>query len=238
MNPTTEKSSASSSVLPPSVLTKHQVKAFGPVPISGYGAGGMITASVRYDDQCGNGHNTFSITAEVRTNASRRRQDIQAGGCLHGEIAKHFPELAPLIKWHLCSSDGPMHYVANTLYHAGDRDCHGLRKGEFRQHTSRGKYQANGVEGIPNWVLKDAPKTDVYAAEKPAPVTLEWVPYGRTGEGKVREFDHARSSAVWPEATDEQLSQEPAALEAALLARLPALMAEFRAAVESLGFNY
>jgi hypothetical protein len=43
---------------------------------------------------------------------------------------------------------------------------------------------------------------------------------------------------VWPEATDEELMQEPKALEAALLARLPGLLREFRAAVESLGFVY
>lgn len=41
-----------------------------------------------------------------------------SGGCIHDEVAKHFPELAHLIKWHLSSTDGPMHYVANTVYWA------------------------------------------------------------------------------------------------------------------------
>lgn len=224
----------------PSILTENQVKICGPKAIMGYGAGGMIIAHVRYDDQCGNGHNTFSITGSIVTNASRRRGDIEAGGCIHEEIAHHFPELAPFIKWHLCSSDFPLHYISNTLYLAGERDCWGLKKGEFRQHTSRGKYQHNGIEGVPNWRLEiseELPR-DVYQAEKPAPVTLEWKAYGRTGEGKARELASARSTAIWPEATDEQLSQEPEALRAALMARHPALMAEFRAAVESLGFTY
>lgn len=224
--------------IPQSVLTEKQVKTYGPRFIAGYGPGAQITAKVRHDGQCGNGHNTFSITAEIVTPASRRRNDIEAGGCLHDEVARIFPELAPFIKWHLTGTDAPMHYVANTLYHAGDRDCHGLRKGEFRQHTSHGKHQNGGVEGVPCWELKDPETREIYAHEKPAPVVLEWQPNGRTGDGKERDLNAARSCAVWPEATDEELTQEPEALRAALSARLPAMMAEFKASVESLGFVY
>lgn len=93
-------------------------------PIRGYGKGAEIRAEIRFDDSCGNGHNTFAITAEVRRPKAR---DCDACGCLHDDIAAVFPELAPLIKWHLVSTDGPMHYPANALYHAGDRDCDGLR---------------------------------------------------------------------------------------------------------------
>jgi uncharacterized protein Usg len=142
-------------------------------PISGYGAGGQITVSVRFDDECKNGHQTFSITADVYTTASRRRHDCQACGCLHDDIAAIFPELAPLIKWHLTSTDGPMHYVANTCHHAGDR--------------------------IP------------------------------------RDLAAARSCAVWPEATDEQLCAPREELEAALTARLPGLIAAFRADMTAAG---
>jgi len=56
------------------------------------------------------------------------------------------------------------------------------------------------------------------------------------GEGKARELDAARSSAIWPDATDEDLTAP--GLEDRLLARLPKLMQEFRAAVESLGFTF
>jgi hypothetical protein len=31
-------------------------------------------------------------------------------------IAAVWPEFAHLLKWHLTSTDGPMHYIANTLY--------------------------------------------------------------------------------------------------------------------------
>lgn len=230
-----------------SKLTKSQKRRWI-APIKYGGEDCQIIAIVRYDDECGNGHNTFSVTGEIagpvqyaeNAHGSRRMipdSRIRACGCIHDEIARAIPELAPYIKWHLCSSDGPMHYPANALYHAGDRDCWGLRKGEFRQHTSRGK-QNNGVAGVPNWVLKipEDIKTDVYATDKPPPVTIEWQPYGMTGEGKERDFAAARSCAIWPEATDEQLSSPD--LKQMLEARLPALMIEFRAAVESLGFTW
>ena len=45
-----------------------------------------------------------------------------------------------------------------------------------------------------------------------------------------------RSSAVWPEATDEDLLAT--GLEGRLQARLPRLIEEFRTAIESLGFVY
>ena len=158
-----------------SILTRSQNKTYGPRFIKGYGPGAMFTATVHYDDDCGNGHNSFSVTAHVVTPASKRRNDIEAGGCMHEEIAQVFPELAPFIKWHLCESDGPMHYVANSLYWAGKT----------------------------KW-------------EKP----------------NLKNF---RATAIWPDATEQDMAS---ATEASLMARLPALMDEFRSAVESLGFTY
>ncbi len=220
--------------LPPSILNFHQRKRYGPRSCSSYEKGATITAEVRHDDSCKNGHNTFAITGTI---LDREGQDV-AGGCLHEEIAKYFPELAPLIKWHLTSTDGPMHYAESVVYLAGERDHWGLLKGEFRQHTSRGKIQNGGVEGVPCWELDRPEAREVYANEKPAHVTLEWRAHGITGEGKTRELDAARSCAVWPDATDKQLSAPAHELRAALAARLPALMQEFKVAVESLGFTY
>ncbi len=238
------KSETIETTLPVSVLTKSQKKR-----LRAEYPGGVIIAEVRHDDERGNGHNTFSITAEIygpdripgettTQHSNGKTMWLHSGGCCHDEVAKHFPKLAPLLKWHLTSTDGPMHYLANTIYQAGERDCNGLLKGEFRQHTSRGSIQNGGIEGVPNWVLKlpDRSKRDVYATEKPSPVILEWQPYGRTGEGKERDLDAARNSAVWPDATDADLT-EPG-LKERLIERLPALMAEFKSAVESLGFTY
>lgn len=150
-----------------SILVKNQVKEFGRVMISGWRARTTpLYAEVRYDDKCGNGHNTLSITGEICSNGA-----IIACGCLHDEIKAHVPFLRPFLKWHLFSTDGPMHYIANTIY-----------------HVQQGK------------------------------------------------LDYARSSAVWPDATDEELTAPD--LKERLEARLPALLVEFREAVEKLGFVY
>jgi len=101
-----------------SKLIKNQKRVFGPRAINQYES---ITATVRHDDECGNGHNTFSITGEIRDKRVKRERGIVALGCLHDDIAKHFPELAPLIKWHLTSTDEPMHYVENAMYWLGYR---------------------------------------------------------------------------------------------------------------------
>ncbi|MCP4485389.1 MAG: hypothetical protein GY823_12645, partial [Flavobacteriaceae bacterium] len=89
-----------------------------------------ILVTVRYDDECSNGHNTFAITGDIYKKGCRSDKYNYMGGCIHEEIIKHFPELKHLIKWHLVSSDEPMHYLANTLYHARDRTHEGKEIGE------------------------------------------------------------------------------------------------------------
>lgn len=228
-----------------------------PRAIRGYGKDARLQVKMRFDDECRNGHNTFSMTADVRIPG---RRDIEAGGCLHDEIAAVFPVLSPLIKWHLVSSDGPMHYISNTVYHAGDRDHNGLRKGEKRvirgpdklpywelvaitsgpkgegikiSSTPTGREYA-GADHVPLFILEKTHKGE----NPPATPMLQWVQSYRTGEGKARELDHARASAVWPNATDVELSVEPDELKAALIARHPGLMAEFRAAMDWSGFGW
>jgi hypothetical protein len=67
----------------------------------------------------GNRQPYFSITADIDRKAMGDRWVEDSGGCLHEDIARRFPRLAPLIRWHLCDQDGtPMHYVANGVYHA------------------------------------------------------------------------------------------------------------------------
>jgi hypothetical protein len=77
-----------------------------------------MNVHIRYDDECGNGHNSFSITGEIIYESWK---NPEVCGCIHEEIEKYFPELKKYIKWHLFNSDGPMHYIANTTYHARDR---------------------------------------------------------------------------------------------------------------------
>lgn len=92
------------------------------------------------------------------------------------------------VPWHLVSTDGPLHYVENTLYWLGRRGyCDG---------------RANSP-----------PK-----------------------------LAHARKSAVWPDMPQGYLITgtlvSNAEVEAALAARLPALMAKFREVIESLGMEW
>ena len=138
-----------------------------------------ITAEVRFDDQCKNGHKTFAITGEILRKAWNCWLVSDRCGMIQDDIAKHFPDLVPFLKWHLCSTDGPLHYLANTLYHASDKDHWGRRK------------------------------------------------------EKEPDLEAARKTAIWPDATLEQLQDAEQ-----LKARLPGLLAEFRTAIESLGFEW
>jgi len=187
-----------------------------------------VKVFVSFDDKCRNGHETFSITGGTR----------HTGGCIHDTISEAFPELEPLIKWHLVSTDGPMHYVGNTIYLAGDRDHWGLRKGEKRQVRHRGTtlLRWNLVSIIDG---EEAPlKTNILSESEPVAPVVKYVPEYITGEGKERQFDAARSVAVWPEATDEQLSLPKEELTELLNARLPALMEAFKADMVAAGFLY
>jgi hypothetical protein len=244
-----------------------------------------IRVELRFDDTCGNGHQDFAITGELWDTTESRREPVTCG-CIHEEIQKHCPELAYLIKWHLCSTDGPMHYPGNVLYHAGERDCWGKLKGEPRSFETVIRFGKNPIchrfDRHPKFVqflldsskaydfevigiehenregetYKFSPKYTFggYASkwhECPFDSEAEALAFLQAlktckpefhtlpvswGEGKARELDHARSAAVWPEATDEDLSQPREALEAALKARLPKLLREFRRDMKALGF--
>lgn len=204
---------------------------------SGYGPNARIHAEIRFDDECGNGKAHFSVTGRI--SSATRRDDNGSMGYAHDDIARAFPELKPLIRWHLFDHFGPMHYISNVVYMAGNRDCYGLLKDERRQIFK------GGDPTKPCWILRDEngnPPPGVWSnsydgdlADAPKPPVLSWQSWDRVGEGKERNLDAARRIAVWPDATDKQLESEPAELKAMLEARLPALIAEFRADMESAG---
>jgi len=81
--------------------------------------GARITADIRFDDECKNGHNSFAITGHIKEPEHR---DWSACGCIHEDIAKYFPELKKYIKWHFVSSDEPMYYIENTMYHSEEQE--------------------------------------------------------------------------------------------------------------------
>lgn len=187
-----------------------------------------IFAHVRYDDECRNGHNTFSLTGEIWHSRNGVKIGRACGGCIHEEIAKHFPTLAPLLKWHLCSSDGPMHYIADTVYHAEE---HGP---QYAWVYYTGPSDPLGIEEEKERLLGYVKPAKAKEAEGQPGYRVVW----DEKTIKTRNLDYARSSAIWPEATDADLCASKDALTAALEARLPKLMEEFKQAVESLGFTY
>lgn len=155
-----------------SVLTKDQKKTYTKYFVED-GQEYEITVTARYDDKCNNGHNTFALTAEIwaTKNKRRTRRDCESCGCLHEDIAKHFPELAPFIKWHLVSSDIPMHYATNTLYHFSDKDHNGLRKGEKKQLREGGKREIEFAKSSCVWGA--APDDSHYKFEQMSEKELE-----------------------------------------------------------------
>lgn len=230
--------------LPDSTRAGRQVRYFATAYDNNRAA---LVVAVRWDDECRNGHNHFSITGDLYRTAYNVMgavtwingklgepkpvgMRLEACGCLHDEIAAHFPELAPLIKYHLMTPKGPMHYFENTVFLAGDRDCWGYRTGEQRRNKA----------GLPMWQLSYSKakelgyaSTIVATAEKPCDEATPWLQ-----EGKARELDLARSAACWPDAPDEVLCQAPEVLKQQLHTRLPSLVTTFQVEVQKLGFVY
>jgi hypothetical protein len=254
-------------------------------PCLSYGPTATIRAEVRFDDECKNGHNTFAITAVIRDSRYRGDKREIAGGCCHDEIAAAFPELAPLIRWHLTSTDGPMHYIANTVYLAGNRDHWGKLAGEPRAWQTLIQFGDNPIKHNPGskfvkWLESCVP------LHGEARFDFEILPYDHKdrktygtkytfggfadkwhecpfdteqdaldflcalqtcnpkfvkaavawGEGKARDLDAARRAAVWPDASDAELSVEPEQLKAALAARHASLVKNFREDMLTAGF--
>ena len=115
-----------------SILTKNQVKSYR----CDLSKSERLVVEVRWDDSCGNGHNSLGVTGTVYDSRRRGSDKYDRGGCLHDDILSAVrrglipQEVGDLIPFHLCSSDGPMHYLSNVRYHASDKGYFGKRKGE------------------------------------------------------------------------------------------------------------
>jgi hypothetical protein len=96
--------------LPISARNKSNSYHIGPLKIAD---GETMKVNVRWDDTCGNGHNTFAVTCDIYKNG----RDV-GGGADHKTIIKYVPGLESSILYHLVSASGPMHYIANSMYWA------------------------------------------------------------------------------------------------------------------------
>ena len=268
-------------ILPESVLVKKQVKNYEKI-FKENNINHRIVCKVRYDDQCGNGHNSFSITGNIYSDESSSNEIyFVTGGCIHKEIAKHFPELKHLIKWHLTSSDGLMYYVDKTTYHARDREHKDKEIGEAVAWDEQLKFEGypftfkepgtgffkylQSVKSLENVEILEVlhqKEPQTYSANytfSNYPESNDWYKAPFRTKNEASEFlealqtlkfeivkiptkwnkavepnlEAARSCAVWPDATLEQLQSEEALIE-----RLPDLMHEFKKDIEALGFIY
>ncbi len=297
--------------VPDSRLTKRQTKILQrDIPVTLDGTDLTVTIEARFDDECGNGHNSFFLKAWAYE-ANKPKIDRYWRQLSEEAIAHHFPEYAHLLKWNHTSTDGPMAYLSNTLYHACDRDHNGQRagdpvqtdivvalevKGEKHTHTipiyepnpfssTANNFPAfweaiNNEGGFHKMRLFNKPTNErtvltlvcgahslhggtklhprdidtgyavsgftflTEAMQKEGLQTVVDLWNGRAdlvlhaevkevSEGYPPDLEAARRSAVWLDATIEQLQDVDL-----LVARLPALMQEFKADMESLGFVY
>jgi len=204
-----------------SQLTKKQVKTFTKTYVED-NTTYRIIAKVRYDDECGNGHNTFAITADIDRQTKNGKWIEESGGCLHDEIAKHFPELEKFIKWHLASSKEPfMYYVANTLFWAEKAAEGGMKRLNYRTMKEEIEYSAEKC-------LEFAKKTAVWLDADDS----EFLPDPATDDEMIKDVETV--GFVNPNPAKLKFNN----LKQKLLDRLPTLMAEFKSDVESLGFTW
>lgn len=89
-------------------------------PLPSWAPGAKIRATYGFTYLKGNRAPYFSITADIKEPGQSR--DNWSGGCCHDSIVEAFPELAPLVQWHLTDQLGePMHYIANAKYWWNER---------------------------------------------------------------------------------------------------------------------
>lgn len=180
-------------------------------------------------------HPYFSITMDTYRQAGNGRWVEDTFGCQHDEVRRLFPALAPYLRWHLVSTDGPMHYVANAVYWAGLNKewC----KGGKGDPPNREAFDETTLWGA---LPGDAARHPMDAAcpacrslkgpcsaciRENLPVMID----GRVG-GDVA----AAHRAAAERAAAACCGMDRAELAAALAARLPALLALFRADMDCL----
>jgi len=74
------------------------------------------TTKIQLADDCRNGHEHFSLTANIYEKTPRGWRDV-GGGCCHEHILALRPNLAPFAALHLSDQDGvPMHAFSNAWY--------------------------------------------------------------------------------------------------------------------------
>ena len=79
----------------------------------------VIKIKIKLNDECKNGHQDFSITANIfKHGEPKTERNCIGGGCCHDDILKIAPEFKQFVNLHLCDKDGiPMYASANGYFH-------------------------------------------------------------------------------------------------------------------------
>jgi hypothetical protein len=86
----------------------------------------------------------FSIGGDIFRLARNGRKPWVAGGCIHDEIIKHFPQLQPLVDIHLSDDNGvPVHAYFNAAYWAGHQGRSDKNTYILAKHLRVSEEQAN-----------------------------------------------------------------------------------------------
>lgn len=203
-----------------SMLTKNQKKEISVLNAKYKGQKVDLIIELKYDDDCGNGHNTFSITGTLYKAGKRRDSAIIICGCIHEVISELAPAFKKYIKWHLMSSDEPLHYIENTIYHASKIE-------KYNYYV----YLKDEEEEIDKLLcMTDERHARNIRMKYGQNITIKKKP---ELSNKEPDLEKARASAIAPDATLEQLQDKEWLKE-----RLPKLLEEFKAAMEELGFKY
>ena len=107
--------------------------------------------NIQLNDECRNGHEDFSLTADFwELKSLRTDKNWIMGGCCHEEILKLRPDLKIFVDLHLNDFRGyPMYYIENGFYHLKK-----MPKDEFMKYA---KVDETGYE-----ILKKASDKDEY----------------------------------------------------------------------------
>lgn len=202
-----------------SILNKNQKKIIRINDLLYNGQNVDLIINIRYDDECNNGHNSFSITGSLYVAGKRSDYNLICCGCIHDIIEQLAPAYKKYIKWHLCSSKGPLYYLENTLYLANP-----IKEFTNFVYLVDDEFKIKELLGIFN--LKEIKKLK----KRYKNIIVETKPRNYNREP---DLINARKTAIWENATIEQLQNKKL-----LLKRLPKLQKEFKKMVGELGFIY
>ena len=163
--------------------------------------GERVDVTIRLNDECKNGHQDFSITADVYELTNSRPRWV-SGGCCHDDILSVFPEFQIFVELHLCDYLGnPMYAVSNGFYHLKRMSQHEFCK--YYNIDADQYQQINSAESQLHFylLLIDSTIQATWKGKADAAISLL-----ESLTGNTFEVDSNRTNLDTP--TDEEIAEE------------------------------